>query len=297
MGSSLLSKITKGKIKKPIYALVYGVPGCGKSSWAADAPDVIFIGKEDGTNNLNISRFPEAKTYEDIQAAIKTLNTENHEFKSVAFDSLDWIEPLLQAYVCRKHGWKDIEAPGYGKGYIAALDEWRVFLDSVGLLREKGMNVIFIAHSHVKPHNDPSQVASYDRHKMKLNDKASALLMEAVDFVGFATFEVFTKTESGSKKSKAFGDGKRVLYTGFRPSFDAKNRYDLPHELPLSWSAFMDAYLKGEPDSLETILSDLNEIALPAEKIESLKNAIEKANGNIEQLVKIRNYARTLAGE
>jgi hypothetical protein len=46
---------------------------------------------------------------------------------------------------------------------------------------------------------------------MKLNEKAAAVCKEAVEMVGFAAYETFTKTEKGAKKAKAFGDGKRVL--------------------------------------------------------------------------------------
>ena len=53
--------------------------------------------------------------------AIGALYTEDHAFRTVVVDSLDWLEPLVWEHTARTNGWKNIEQPGYGKGYVAAL--------------------------------------------------------------------------------------------------------------------------------------------------------------------------------
>ena len=80
-----------------------------------------------------------------------------------------------------------------------------------------------------------------------MHEKSAALIREAVSTVLFANFETIARKEKGAKKAKAFGDGRRVMFTERRPAFDAKNRFDLPFEMDLSWKAFTDIADKARP--------------------------------------------------
>jgi hypothetical protein len=120
------------------------------------------------------------------------------------------------------------------------------------------MNVICIAHAAIRTFTDPEQNAAYDRYQLKLAGQgaktdASALWREAVDCVLFANFEVTTSTTKGERKAKAFGDGSRKIYTERRPAFDAKNRFGLPFELPLSWEEFARACAATSPSEAEEV--------------------------------------------
>jgi len=103
------------------------------------------------------------------------------------------------------------------------------------------MNIILIAHAQIKTFADPAQPTGYDRYQLKLNEKAAAVLREAVECVLFATYETTVVKEKGDKKGRGVGDGERVMYTERRPAFDAKNHFDLPFEMPLSWKAYAEA--------------------------------------------------------
>jgi hypothetical protein len=46
------------------------------------------------------------------------------------------------------------------------------------------------------------------------------------------------------------GRGERVMYTEERPAYKAKNHFSLPHELPLSWDAFVTA-MAAKPQEQE----------------------------------------------
>lgn len=302
--------ISRGKILRPALVLVYGPDGVGKSTFAAEAPDAIFLGPEDGSSNLDVARFNDVRTFQDVKNNVRRLINEDLGFKSLAIDSLDWLEPLVWAETCIRQSAADrksyshIEEVGGGfqKGYIYALNVWKELMDELSLLRDKRkMNIILIAHSLVKAFNDPSQPVPYDRYQLKLHDKAAALWREYVDCVLFANFEVFTKkANERDKKAKAYGDDKRIMYTQRRPSFDAKNRYGLPFELPLGWGFFDQARRSGQPDSLEQVNSDLQELMAHeklAQKKDAMSKAIADANGDMSKLIKIRNYARVLVGE
>jgi hypothetical protein len=147
------------------------------------------------------------------------------------------------AEACRLNKWNSIEDAGYGKGYVAATDLWRQFVDGVNALRsEKGMTIINIAHTDVKRFDAPD-TEPYDRYIIKLHKAASALLMEHSDCILFANYRVSTvKAEVGFgvKKTRAVGSGERILHTVERPSHVAKNRYTMKDILPLSYEALAE---------------------------------------------------------
>lgn len=242
---SLINRVSKGRLKRPFLMIAYGPDGVGKTSFGASAPKPIFTGGEKGTENLDVNRLSCANLtqfYQDMDS----LATEQHDFQSLIVDSIDWLEPVVWQHVCQKNQWTDIEAPGYGKGYVAAVDEWRTITKKLDVLRDKrGMNIILLAHSQVKPFNDPTQLVPYDRYQLKLHEKSAALLREWVDMVLFINYEVFVKTESkNAKKGKGLGEGDRLIFTTRMPGYDAKNRFGLPQEVPLAYPNGFEAFTK-----------------------------------------------------
>jgi len=238
-----LSSIKRGNIPKPPRILTYGVHGIGKTSLAAGAPNPIFIQTEDGMGSIPRDTFGLMKSFDDVLSAIGSLYAEDHDYQTVVIDSLDWLEPLIWAHTAQENGWKDIEAPGYGKGYAAASDQWRNFFDGLNALRDdKNMAVVMIAHSEIKRFDSPEH-EPYDRYVIKLHSRASGLVQEHVDAVLFANYRVTTvKSDAGfgKKVTRAVGGTDRLLYSVERPAFLAKNRYDMPDTLPLDWAAIAE---------------------------------------------------------
>lgn len=297
--SKFLTQVTSGKIMQPILAIIYGTDGVGKSTFGSEAPKPIFLGPEDGTARLNVSRLPKPTSFDQVKEMISELIVDKHDYQTLNIDSLDWMESLVWDHVCSLDGSSNIDKAqgGYGKGYMEANKYWRQLQALLHDLREKRkMNVILIAHAKVKTFNDPQQNASYDRYIMKMHEGAAALWREFADNVLFTNFEVVTQSEKNQKKSKAYGDGKRVVYTERRPAFDAKNRLGLPFTLDLSWESFFEAAKVGEPDSAENIQKDLVDLGALMNEADRTKMmaAVEKAAGNVETLSKIRNHARVM---
>jgi hypothetical protein len=228
----------------PPRILAHGVAGIGKTTFGAQSDHPIVVLTEDGLGMLKVDHFPLARTFDEVMEALAALYTEPHDYKTVVVDSVDWLEPLVWQRTCRDNGWSSIEDPGYGKGYIAALDLWRQYLDGLNALRdERGMTVIQIAHTDIRRFDSPEH-EPYDRYVIKLHARAAALLQEHSDVVLFANYRISTvKSDVGFNKkvTRALGSGERVLYTTERPAFLAKNRYGLPDVLPLDWQAFAAA--------------------------------------------------------
>ncbi len=240
---------------KPPRIIIFGDPGIGKSTFAASAPNPIFIQTEDGLGTLSVPAFPLASSYEDVLGAIGALYEEDHEYQTLVIDSLDWLEPLVWGRTCRELGVNSIEAPGYGKGYVEAARFWHEFFRGITALRDaRNMTVIMTAHSQIIRVEDP-MLASYDRHDLKLHKRASALAEEYSDCILFATHDVRMIGEqqkfAKEKRMRAVADG-RVMHTVGQPAFLAKNRYGLSSPLPLSWQAFIDAMAGDAVTETET---------------------------------------------
>ncbi len=304
---SLLSQVKRGKLKQPFLGLVYGVDGVGKSTLGADAPNPIFLGTEKGTSNLNVSRYPkEPKSFQDVFDAIEDIRANPHDFKTLVMDSLDWLEPLVWEHVIFKAGQAkitSIEDFGYGKGFMYAVDEWRKLISQLNRLRdERGLNILLIAHCHVKEAKDPTVTTDYNRYQLKLNDKAAALFREWVDAVLFANYETLVATD---KKGKARTIGNeeesspRFLFTERRPAFDAKNRHGLPFRLPLSWSDLAAAVEAGNPEDPQIVIASIQEM-LPRVPNEEAKTKIAKylqeSGTDYVKLSNLETKVRTLLG-
>jgi AAA domain len=243
-----LASLNRATALKPPRILIHGVHGVGKTTFAAGAPEPVFILTEDGLGTLDVPHFPLARTFDEVMQALAALYAEEHRFRTLVMDSADWLEPLVWARVCKDQGWKSIEDAGYGKGYVNALDLWREYLEGLNALRDdKGMAIVQIAHTDIKRFDSPES-EPYDRYVIKLHAKASALLQEHSDIVLFANYRISTvKSDVGFNKkvTRALGSGERLLHTAERPAFLAKNRYALPDTLEMSWAALAEAMPHG----------------------------------------------------
>jgi hypothetical protein len=253
-----LASVSRGIVQAPYRLVIHGTDGVGKSTFAADAPSPIFLGAEDGTGHLDVARFPAPENWLDILDAVRTLTKESHEFKTLAIDSLDWVEPHIWQHVCDSAGADSIEevGGGYGKGYTAALDLWRSLLSALERLQsEKGMHVILIAHSLIKMFKNP-EGDDFERYTVKLNDKAAGLCREWAKGVYFANYETFAVKEK-SKRVKGVSTGARLIYTQRTAAYDAKDRYGIPESLPLSWEDFDAAAKAASPADPKALAGEI----------------------------------------
>jgi hypothetical protein len=234
-----LGSVTRGPIQQPLRIMLFGPEGIGKSTFGANAPNPIFLGAEDGTGQLDVARFPEPRSWADALDAVRELTEAEHPYKTLVVDTLDWLEPLVWRHVCERDRKRTIEEYGYGKGYVAALDEWRVLVAAFERLRRaKPVNVVLLAHSLVRTFKNP-EGDDYDRFNLKINEKAAGLLKEWCDAVLFANYE--THVLKDGNRAKGYGGGARVMHTERRAAWDAKNRFGLPEKLPLDWAEFREA--------------------------------------------------------
>ena len=89
-----LSSIQQGADPRAPLIVIHGAPEAGKTTFAASAPDAIFIRAEDGLGINNVPTFPVVQTIADVMDAIASLYSE-HPYKTVVIDSLSALEPLI----------------------------------------------------------------------------------------------------------------------------------------------------------------------------------------------------------
>ncbi len=241
--TSLMNQITRGRNPKPRRVMLYGTHGIGKSTFGAMADKPIFIPTEDGLGDIDCESFPLARSFGDVMAALESLYSRDHGYKTVVIDSLDWLERLIWKEVCEDEQAESIEKIGYAKGYTFAIEKWRTVLGALDALRsDRGMTVVVIAHAKIEKFENPETVP-YDRYSPRLHKLASALVQEWADEVLFATYKVLTiKVDEGFNKAKHNGvsTGERIIRTVERPAHVAKNRLGLPEEMPLDYRVFAE---------------------------------------------------------
>ena len=123
------------------------------------------------------------------------------------------------------------------------------------------MQVVLLGHSQVKIFKNP-EGEDYDRYQLKVHHQAGGLLKEWCDAVLFANYETYAKGEKDSRgklkgKAKGISTGARLVHTVRTAAYDAKNRFGLPEELPLSYADFHAAALAGEPADVDDLISEV----------------------------------------
>jgi hypothetical protein len=288
-----LASVRKGRLQVPLRILVYGVEGVGKSSFAARAPNSIFLGAEGGTGHLDVARLPEPESWSDVLDGTRLLARETHNYQTYVIDPINWLEGMLFCHVCEKAGWADIETPGYGKGYVAAAEAWRELLVELERLWiDKRMHIVLVGHAAVKLFKNP-EGEDYERYQVALHEKIAGPTKQWCDMVLFAKHEAFAKTKKGSPRARGVSTGARLLYTTWSAAYDAKNRHNLPEELPLSWRELEQAIRDGEQRVVEVrarIEAAVAEIGLD-DVTAKARAYMDAAGDDLLALVEIENAA------
>lgn len=231
-----LASIKRASVKPHWRIMLYGPPGSGKTSGAASCQNVLMLQVEDGTPAGVEFDAVKIKKYSDVMDMIGSLFTEEHDYKTVAIDSLSALQPLIFDEVCARGGKKSIEDFAYGKGVVEAErivgNELLAGLNA--LHEERGMNILLIAHSRIRRFDSPDSM-SWDRFEPDLHPKISPVIEREMDGIFLVKDQAVVKQQDvGFNKERAYaeGSGRLFIYTESRPAFVAKNRWGCPAKLP-----------------------------------------------------------------
>ena len=217
-----------------------GEPGVGKTTYGCAAPDAILIPTEDGSLGVKIRRLPrkgKCRTYDDVLAGIKVLQTEEHSFKTLVIDTLNGVETLMAQMVCNRdfggHWQPSRGVEGYNswaRGPKATAQEMRVFLEHLDdLWCDRNMEIIILAHAGLlKSGNALGE--DFMKFAPDIDKYSWAIVCGWADMVGHAARDVrVNKGQDKKFRGSAIGD-ERFLYWQGGPGRDAKARvgYEVP---------------------------------------------------------------------
>ena len=255
----MLEKYKRQVVRKPEKLVVEGEAGAGKTTFACSShtkkEPVFVINADDGGENVfhktGIDLIHDciptgdvkenAEKWDQLMATLREIASEKSGIKRIIIDSVDKVEILAQAKTCSLHKLTHIEDMGYGKGFAYSRGEMAKLLSGLNYLRDtQDIQPILVCHTQVRTINKPT-MEPYDSFVLKLHRSLCGDIMEWADVILFVAFEtIVKKIDSGfnRKDSRAIQSGKRFLYTSGSMGVDAKNRFDLPAEIPADWDEY-----------------------------------------------------------
>ena len=255
----MLEKYKRQVVRKPEKLVIEGETGAGKTTFACSShtkkEPVFVINADDGGENVfhktGINLIHDciptgdvkenADKWDQLMETLRDIASEKSGIKRIIIDSVDKVEILAQAKTCSLHKLSHIEDMGYGKGFSYSRGEMAKLLSGLNYLRDtQNIQPILVCHTQIRTINKPT-MEPYDSFVLKLHRSLCGDVMEWADVILFVAFEtIVKKIDSGfnRKDSRAIQSGKRFLYTSGSMGVDAKNRFDLPAEIPADWNAY-----------------------------------------------------------
>ena len=238
-------KITRGIRVRAKRIVLYGVEAIGKSTLASQMPNPLVLDTEDGTNNIDVAR-SQIENYLDLEGAMHGLSRDSQGFQTIVIDTIDKAERQMIEHMLRKDQKRSIEDYGFGKGYSMVAEAMGRFLSVCDTLIDRGLNVVLLAHSKVARTNPPDLDEGYDRYELKLTKQSGPLVKEWADCILFANYKT-RLVEGDDGRTRARGGKERVLHTERTAAWDAKNRFGLPAELPMTAEALAPLFAGVTP--------------------------------------------------
>jgi hypothetical protein len=254
-----LGKLTRRTIRPRI--VINAVEGWGKTSAAAYAPNcaILMARGETGYETLmNAGRVPEitAAKIDSWKGLLGLLDgmIANPPCEYLALDAQGGFERLCHEMVCQRDfdgDWGEKGFTSFAKGYDVAIADWLLFLQRLDRLHEKGVGIIMLSHSRIRPFKNPLG-PDYDKYTSDSHEKTWATTAKWADAVLFGTFQTVTEQDRQTKKFKGIGGTQRVLHTQQTDAYVAKNRYGMeptltmPEDPAQMWPTIINA-INGKP--------------------------------------------------
>jgi hypothetical protein len=298
--------VTRGT-QHPPRVVLYGPPKIGKSSFGAEAPSPIFLPTEDGIDGIEVDRFPRPTTWTDFLSCLERVASEEHEYQTLVIDTINGAAELAAAEVCRQRFGGDWGPKGYlsfQQGPVATSEEVRRLLPLLDQCRSRGLLVLLLAHTGTTRVPNPLD-ADYSKWVPDLDRRIWARLAAWADVIGRAEYQHTLRGADGKapklgERAKAIGTTVRVLRFAGSAAEDVGTRvgFDLPPEMPLSWTDFAAALGKAD-DGIAAEVRELWGLLTPDQAKSSLEwlGVKDLARASAPKLRQLLNRLRQVAAE
>jgi DNA polymerase III delta prime subunit len=212
-----LFEILSGIKKRPLFLIIYGSPGVGKSQLASQFGESIFFDMENGTDFLNVNRV-KINSFDSLVEGIKWFTDQKAD--TLILDSLTAIEKLSVEKVLQETGKESIEEMKYAEGHRLAAEKTNRVINGCKFLRSKGKNVVLVAHTVVR---DIKGVDSdgYNRIEFDCYKTLTTTISSEVDGCFYMRPVV---RQIGDKKKRAVTSGARELLMSDQAGALSKSR-------------------------------------------------------------------------
>lgn len=220
-----LLKLQKTKKKNTIGAmniLLYGLPKVGKSTFASEIPNALFLSTEDGLNFLEVHNV-RINSWMDVYEVAKSLVEQKHGFKTLIIDTVDLFYKHCEFHIMKKH---QIEHPSdlaFGKGFTLVKNE---FLRVVLGLNSLGLGMFFI--SHAKEREMKKKGSSWTYMSTTMSGSAETMICGMVDLILYSYITDDNKRILRTKPTRYINAGDR---SGRLPELIEMNYKHLESEL------------------------------------------------------------------
>ena len=238
------SELISGLEIFPPRMTLHGEEKIGKSTFAASAPDPVFIQTEPGLNQIGPKRFPLATTFAMVVQQIERVLTAKHNRQTLVIDTVDWLERLIVAQILAETGAKTLSKAyggfGVGQDKATSMMRWLVTEKLSKIWMARKMGIIFVCHTKTERVEVGGQPA-YQRSSPRLHKDICSILTDWCDVIGFVDMNINFDDDGERKVVTTGGNKRKLVVRKDLPSCLAGNRYGITKDLPLNWADFAEA--------------------------------------------------------
>lgn len=183
--------------------LIHGMPKIGKSTFCAQAPDVLFLPFEAGLGALSVYQTDLIESWSQFGIILNEIKNEGQKYKTLVVDTIEQAYELCLEYVSKKNG---ISHPGRAKDFGASWKDVSCeFARVLNKLASLPQGLFLISHSKQVEINTPDRPIF--RSVPDLSEGARKRLGQMVDTTLYFTMEEKALTIAGGKP----GDAPRIV--------------------------------------------------------------------------------------
>jgi phage nucleotide-binding protein len=219
---------------------IYGEPTIGKTIFANQFPDALFLNTDGNIKYIDspalpITAAPGKDPWEVFVDAIQELTTTQHTYKTVVVDLLEDVFQYCRAFYAKKLKIEHEADLGYGKGYDIIRNAFLIVLRT---LMNSGLNVVLVSHEKAVTIKDRIG-RELTRFQPAISESVAGKISGMVDITG----RVMIKSEEVEGKII----DSRILYLDATKDQVGGNRIPTikTEYIPLNYTNLLEVY-KGE---------------------------------------------------